>query len=139
MKIIAINILPNHIAPTPRSGQIKRPISSSTEHMTRSRTSSLSSEVSDASLFSPVTFPQRQYVLPSDVESASEFEDSASASGSHSAVPTSVSKEELFQRYLKIQRRSEKFKTKLMQVLNAYKELDKEKEKLKVDLSLYNS
>lgn len=70
-------------------------------------------------------------MLPSDVESASEFEDSASASGGQ-ATPTSVTKEELYQRYLKMQRRSEKFKMKLMQVINAYKELDREKEKLKV-------
>ena len=48
------------------------PITPHSEHHSRSRTSSFSSITSDASMFAPVSFSQRQYVLPSDAESCSE-------------------------------------------------------------------
>ena len=78
--------------------------------MTRSRTSSTSSMDTEASMFSPLTFPQRQYVVPSDVDSASEVDDTSSV------AVGAVTKEQLYQSYLKVQRRAEKYKGKFSQV-----------------------
>lgn len=84
------------------------PVSFSHEHVTRSRTSSVSSQASDASFFSPIP-TSRAYPLPSDVESASEYEDSG-------VVPHTTTKEELYHYFRKMQRRSEKYKAKFTQV-----------------------
>ena len=43
-----------------------------------------------------------------------------------------VSKEDLYRHFLKMQRRSEKYRGKFGLVVNAYKELEKERDKLKV-------
>ena len=76
--------------------------------VTRSRTSSIGSHSSEVGLFSPLSLPQRQYVLPSDVES--EVDD-------HSGISLgSISKEDLYQYFRKMQRRSEKYKNKFTQV-----------------------
>ena len=64
----------------------------------------------EASMFSPLTFPQRQYVVPSDVDSASEVDDTSSV------AVGAVTKEQLYQSYLKVQRRAEKYKGKFSQV-----------------------
>ena len=77
--------------------------------ITRSRTSSISSQTSEASLFGPLPTPHRYHALPSDIESASEVEDSGVA------VHT-VSKEDLYQYFRKMERRSEKYKAKFVQV-----------------------
>ena len=61
--------------------------------------------------------PQRQYGIPSDVDSASEIEDSSGV------ALGSVTKEKLYQSYLKMQKRSEKYKGKFSQVLS-FKLLD---------------
>ena len=68
--------------------------------------------------------------MPSDVESMSEAEDASSMTLS------SISKEKLYQGYVKMQRRSEKYKSKFSQLIGAYKELEKEREKLKVNLAI---
>ncbi len=56
--------------------------------------------------------PQRQYGIPSDVDSASEIDDSSGV------ALGSVTKEKLYQSYLKMQRRGEKYKGKFTQVLS---------------------
>ena len=119
-------------SPSPNDGEYdaspaELPITPLQEHHSRSRTSSISSVTSDASLFTPVSFAHRQYVLPSDAESCSEVEDTG---------PTlnTVSKEDLYRHFLKMQRRSERYKGKFGQVVSAYKELEKERDKLKVRL-----
>ena len=99
------------------------PITPHSEHHSRSRTSSFSSVTSDASIFAPVSFSQRQYVLLSDAES--EVEDAGPSLNT-------VSKEDLYRHFLKMQRRSEKYRGKFGLVVNAYKELEKERDKLKV-------
>ena len=60
-----------------------------------------------------------------DMESASEVEDSG-------VMVNSMSKEDLYRYFVKMQRRSEKYKSKFMQVLQAYKEIDRERDKLRV-------
>ena len=81
------------------------------EHVPRSRNSSISSQASDASFFSPVPSTSRaHFPLPSDVESASEIEDSSGM------VLHTTTKEDLYQYFRKMQRRSEKYKAKFAQV-----------------------
>ena len=65
--------------------------------------------VTDASFFSPIPMQARSFAMPSDVESASEVEDSG-------VGPHTVTKEDLYQHFRKMQRRSEKYKAKFMQV-----------------------
>lgn len=85
------------------------------DQASRSRHSSISSQASDASFFSPVPSASRaHYPLPSDVESASEMEDSSGM------VPHTMSKEELYQYFRKMQRRSEKYKAKFVQVSSVW-------------------
>ena len=65
------------------------------------------------------------HVTSTDVESASEVEDSGVA-------VSSLSKEDLYRHFMKQQRRSEKYKAKFVQVLQAYKDVDRERDKLRV-------
>ena len=95
------------------------------DSQTLSRASSISSLSSEPALFSPGNFPPRQYALPSDVES--EVEDS------HVSL-NSVSKDMLYQSFLKVQKRSERYKAKFGQLMNAYREVEREREKLKVSV-----
>ena len=118
------------LSPAPPEGEYdaspaELPITPLQEHHSRSRTSSFSSVTSDASLFAPVQLSHHQYVLPSDAESYSEVEDTGPSLNT-------VSKEDLYRYYLKMQRRSEKYKGKFGQVVSAYRELEKERDKLKV-------
>ena len=62
-----------------------------------------------------------------DVESASEVEDSGVA-------VSSLSKEDLNRSFVRMQRRSEKYKAKFVQVMQAYKDVDRERDKLRVSL-----
>ncbi len=80
------------------------------ESVNRSRTSSVSSVDTEASMFSPLSLPPRHYALPSDVDSASEVEDASSV------AVGAITKEQLYQSFLKVQRRSEKYKGKFTQV-----------------------
>ena len=97
-------------SPVVNDGPAELPVSPmSQDHVTRSRTSSVSSVNSEPALFPAYTTPQRQYYMPSDIESASEYEDS-SPSIDH------LSKDDLFQLYAKMQRRSQRYKAKCTQV-----------------------
>ena len=60
-----------------------------------------------------------------DVESASEVEDSG-------VTVSALSKEDLYRSFVRMQRRSEKYKAKFVQVMQAYKEVDRERDKLRV-------
>ena len=75
---------------------------------TRSRTSSISSQTSDASLFGPIPVG-KAHPLPSDVESSSEVEDSGIA-------VNTMSKDDLYQFYKKMERRCQRYKYKFTQV-----------------------
>ena len=80
-------------------------------HAPRSRTSSVSSQASDSSLFSPVADKLSKHrFLPSETESASESEDS------HSIMLHSVSKDELYSYYCLMQEKSKKYRWKFSQV-----------------------
>ncbi len=68
---------------------------------------------SEPSLFSPLNFGPRQHIVPSDIESASEVEDSVSGFGA-------LTKEDLYHYYKKMQRRSEKYKGKFSQVSRSF-------------------
>jgi hypothetical protein len=90
------------------SGPAELPLSPMEDSLTRSRTSSISSQTSEASLFAPVPFG-KAYPMPSDIESASEMEDSGIALNT-------VSKEDLYQYFKKMERRSQRYKYKFTQV-----------------------
>ena len=60
-----------------------------------------------------------------DIESASEVEDSG-------VSLHSVTKEQLFQYFRKMQRRSEKYKSKFTQIYQVYRDLERERDKLRV-------
>ena len=93
------------------TGPAEISVTGNTGTPTRSRTSSFSSVTSDtSSFFGSVSVPLRHnYAVPSDMESASEVEDSGVALNT-------VTKEDLFRMFRKMQQRSTKYKTKLMQV-----------------------
>lgn len=95
------------------------------DHGTRSRTSSVSSQASD-SFFSPMsTLSSRQIPLPSDVESVtSEMEDGTT-------LPDSISKDEIYRSYCQMQQRSTRYRWKFSQVVKAYREIEKERDKLR--------
>ena len=59
------------------------------------------------------------------MESASEVEDSGVAIGA-------MNKEDLYRHFTRMQRRSEKYKAKFTQALHAYKEIERERDKLRV-------
>lgn len=92
------------------SGSNISDVRSPRDHGTRSRTSSVSSQASD-SFFSPMsTLSSRQIPLPSDVESiASEMEDGT-------ALPDSISKDEIYRSYCQMQQRSRRYRWKFSQV-----------------------
>lgn len=84
------------------------PVSPMPESSTRSRTSSVSSQASEASLFGPIPVG-KVHALPSDVESSSEMEDSGIA-------VNTMSKDDLYQFYKKMERRCQRYKYKFSQV-----------------------
>ena len=47
---------------------------------------------------------------------------------------SSLSKEDLYRSFVRMQRRSEKYKAKFVQVMQAYKDVDRERDKLRVSL-----
>ena len=96
----------SHSGATNSSGPAELPLSHMNDSMTRSRTSSISSQTSDASLFAPIPFG-KSHPMPSDVES--EMEDSGIALNT-------VSKDDLYQYFKKMERRSERYKYKFTQV-----------------------
>ena len=63
--------------------------------------------------------------IGTDIESASEVEDSG-------VSLHSVTKEQLFQYFRKMQRRSEKYKSKFTQIYQVYRDLERERDKLRV-------
>ena len=91
--------------------------------ISRSRTSSFSSQTSEASLFGPLPTPSRYQTLPSDIES--EVDDSGIAA-------STVSKEDLYRYYRKMEHRSDRYKAKFVQVVSSFKEVEKERDKLRV-------
>lgn len=96
--------------PSPDSGR-----QSSGAMAPRSRTSSISSQTSDASFMTPSS----SSVMG---QSPYPFDDKASVSEAeaddHSAVIASMTKEELYQLYSRCQRRGQQYKWKYMQVVN---------------------
>jgi len=128
---------------TPLSSSLLDPRSSTPQHNDldgyspgmprgRSRTSSISSQTSDAASF--MSSASNQPTTPSfqgagwDTEGSVSEADTEDASG----VATALNKDELFRMYCKVQRRGQLYKSKLSQVLTAYKESEKERDKLKV-------
>ena len=104
-------------------GPAQLPVTPIQDHHSRSRTSSTSSMASESPLFPSFQTPQRQYVVPSDIESEAE---------EHDINLDHVAKEDLFYRVKKMERSILRYRTKYTQLTNAYKELEKEREKMKV-------
>jgi hypothetical protein len=80
----------------------------------RSRSSSISSQASDASFLAPQSFSvagQASFVSADDQASVSEAE-----TEDHSAVLASTTKEDMYRMYTKMQRRGQQYKWKYLQV-----------------------
>lgn len=96
-----------------------------------SRQSSLNSIFSDVSFLPGGDSAYHPYQFQSDLESnVSEFDDSASTSGQH--VSDRISKEHVFNAYQKMRARYHKYKGRYADLSKHYKELEREREKVKV-------
>ena len=97
----------------------------------RSRTSSIGSMTSDASYLVPLTFASRQHALPSDVESSMGGDD-----GGGGVVLNTVGKEQLYRLLLRAQKRGGRYREKAARVIAAYREVERECDKVKVGADL---
>ena len=107
----------------------------------RSRTSSIGSMTSDASYLVPLTFASRQHAMPSDVESSVGGDDGGGGEEGEGGagggvVLNTVGKEQLYRLLLRAQKRGGRYREKAARVIAAYREVERERDKVKVGADL---